>query len=100
MSAKGALEKDLSRLLLRVRFSLIYSVDLFLGHWFIILICAGDAEFAPKVSGSDEVWTGVVETDGQPMVHQVVVTSHLVSLVGGFSKTSLRLSTVGVEFGS
>ena len=64
MSGKGLLEKDLSRLLLRVRFSLIYIVDLFLGQWFIILVFAGDAEFAPRVSGRDDVPTGV-ETDGQ-----------------------------------
>ena len=64
MSGKGLLEKDLSRLLLRVRFSLIYIVDLFLGQWFIILVFAGDAEFAPRVSGRDDVSTGV-ETDGQ-----------------------------------
>ena len=64
MSGKGLLEKDLSRLLLRVRFSLIYIVDLFLGQWFFILVFAGDAEFAPRVSGRDDVPTGV-ETDGQ-----------------------------------
>ena len=48
MSRKGALEKDLSRLLLRVRFSLIYIVDSFLGQWFIILVLASDDEFAPS----------------------------------------------------
>ena len=48
MSGKGALEKDLSRLLLRVIFSPIYIVDLFLGQWFIILVFAGDAKFAPE----------------------------------------------------
>ena len=64
MSGKGLLEKDLSRLLLRVKFSLIYIVDLFLGQWFVILVFAGDAEFAPRVSGRGDVSTGV-ETDGQ-----------------------------------
>ena len=64
MSGEGALEKDLSRLFLTVRFSLIYIVDLFLGQWFIIPVFASDAEFAPRVSGRDEVPTGV-ETDGQ-----------------------------------
>jgi len=49
LSGKGLLEKDLSRLLLRVIFSLIYIVDLFLGQWFNILVFAGDAEFAPRV---------------------------------------------------
>ena len=49
MSGKGALNKDLSRVLLRVRFTLIYIVDLFLGQWFIILVFAGHAEFAPRV---------------------------------------------------
>ena len=39
-------------------------MDLFFGQWFIILVFAGDAEFAPRVSGRDEVPTGV-ETDGQ-----------------------------------
>ena len=47
---KGALEKDLSRLLLGVKFSLIYIVDLFLGLWFIIFVFAGKAEIAPRVS--------------------------------------------------
>ena len=61
---RGLLEKDLSQLLLRVRFSLIYIVDLFLGQWFVILVFAGDAEFAPRVSRRDDVPTGV-ETDGQ-----------------------------------
>ena len=60
MSGKGAL----SRLLLRVRFSLIYIVDLFLGQWFLILVFAGDAEFAPRVSGRDDLPTGV-DADGQ-----------------------------------
>ena len=49
MSGKGLLEKDLSRLLLRVRLPLIYIVDLFLGQRFIIFVFAGDAEFAPRV---------------------------------------------------
>ena len=64
MSGKGLLENDLSRLLLRVRFSLIYIVDLFLGQWFVILVFAGDAKFAPRVSGRDDAPTGV-ETNGQ-----------------------------------
>ena len=63
MSGKEVLEKDLSRLLLRVKFSLIYIVDLFLGQWFIILIL----QVMPNLlldSGKDDVSTGV-ETDGQ-----------------------------------
>ena len=99
ISGKGALEKDISRLLLRVRFSLIYIVDLFLGQWFVILVFASDPEFAPRVSGRDDVPTGV-ETDGQPMVRRAVVTKRLVSLVASFSRTSLKLSTVVVEVGS
>ena len=99
MSGKGALEKDLSRLLLRVRFSLMYIVDLFLGRWFIILIFAGDAEFVPRVSGRDDVPTGM-DTDGQPRVGRAVVTGLLVSLAASFSLTSLKPSTVGVEVGS
>ena len=98
MSGKGALERDLSRLL-RVRFFLIYIVDLFLRQWFIILVFAGDTEFAPRVSGRDDVSTGV-ETDGQPKVYRAVVTRRLVSLVAGFSLTSLKLSTVVVEIES
>ena len=39
-------------------------MDSFLGQWFVILVFAGDAEFAPRVSGIDDVTTGV-ETDGQ-----------------------------------
>ena len=95
MSGKGALEKDLSRLLLRIRFSLIYIVDSFLGQWFIILVFAGDAEFAPKVPGRDNV-----PTDGQPRARHAVVTGRLISPVAGFILTSLKLSTVGVEVGS
>ena len=49
MSGKGAPDKDLSQLLLRVKFSIIYIVDLFLGQWFIILVFAGHAEFDPRV---------------------------------------------------
>ena len=39
-------------------------MDLFLGQWFVIFVFAGDAEFAPRVSGKDDVPTGV-EIDGQ-----------------------------------
>ena len=99
MSGKGALEKDLSRLLLRVRFSLIYIVGLLLGQWCIILVFAGDAKFASRISGRDDVSTGV-ETDGQPRVHRAVIIRRLVSLTRGFSMTSLTLPTVGVEDGS
>ena len=49
MSGKGALNKDPSRVRWRVRFFLIYIVDLFLGQWFIILVSAGHAEFAPGI---------------------------------------------------
>ena len=99
MSGKGALEKNPSRLLFRVRFSLIYIVDLFLGQWFIILVFADDAEFASRVSGRDDVSTGV-ETDRQPKVHRAIVTRSLVSLVAGFNLTCLKLSTVVVGVGS
>ena len=98
-SAKGALGKDLSRLLASVRFSLIYILDLFLGQWFNIVVFAGVGDFAPGVSGRDDVSTGV-QTQPQPSIHHAVVTRHLVSLAGGFSMTSLKLSTVGVEVGS
>ena len=99
MSGKGALEKDISQLLLRVRLSLIYIVDLFSGQWLNILVFAGDAKFAPRISGRDNVSTGV-ETDGQPRVHRAVVTRRLVLLAGGFNMTSLKLSTVGVNVGA
>ena len=99
MSGKGGLEKDLPRLLLRVKFSLIYNKDLSLWQWFIILVFPGDAKLAPRDCGRDEVSTGL-EIDGQPMVRRTVVTRRLVSLVGGFSMTSLQLSTVGVDVGS
>ena len=49
--------------------------------------------------GKDDVSTGV-ETDDQPKVHRTVVSRRLVFLAGGFSMTSLKLSTVGVEVGS
>ena len=74
-------------------------MELYLGRWFIILVFAGDAEVAPRVSGRDDVWTGV-ETDGQPKVHRAVDSRRPVSLAGGFSMTSLKLSTFGVEVGS
>ena len=74
-------------------------MDLFLGQWFVILVFAGDAEFVPTVSGTDDLPTRV-ETDGQPRVRRAVVTGRLVSLAAGFSPTSLKLSTVGVEVGS
>ena len=35
-----------------------------MGQWFVILVFAGDAEFAPRVSGRDDVPTGM-EPDGQ-----------------------------------
>ena len=74
-------------------------MDLFLRQWFIILVFAGDAEFAPTVSGRDDASTGV-ETDGQSRVHHAVVTRRLVSLAADLSLTSLKLSTVGVKVGS
>ena len=90
MSGKWALEKDLSRQPLRVRFFPIYIADLFLGQWLIILVFAGDAEIPPRISGRVDVSIGV-ETDGQPR--------RMVPLAGGgFSWTSLKLSTIGVEF--
>ena len=98
MSGKGALAKNLSRLLLRDRFSLICIVELFLGQWFVILVFAGDAEFFRRLSGRDDVPTGV-ETVGQPRMRGAVVTRRLVSLVASFSLTSLKLSTVVVEVG-
>ena len=83
MSRKGALEKNLSRLLLGISFSLIYIVESFLGQWFIIFVFvfAGVAKFAAKVSGIDDVTTGV-ETDGQPMGRHAVVTRRLLPLAG------------------
>ena len=99
MSGNGALKKDLSRLFLRDKICLIYIVDLFLGKWFNILVFAGDAEIAPKVSRRDSISTWV-ETDGQPKVRRTVVTRRLVSLAVRFIVTYLKLSTVGVEVGS
>ena len=99
MSGRGALEKELSWQLLRVSFSLIYIVDLSLGQWFTILVFAANVEFAPRVSRRDDFSTGV-ETDGQSRVCRAVVTRCLVSLTGGFSTKSPKLSTVGVEVGS
>ena len=64
MSGKGALDKDLSRLLLRVTFSLIYIVDLFLGSGLL----SSFLQVMPNLlleSGKDDVSTGV-ETDCQP----------------------------------
>ena len=96
---KAGPRKSLSRLLLKIRFSLIYIEDLFLGQWFIILVFAGDAKFAPRVSGRVDVSTGL-ETHGQPRVHRAVISRRLVSLAGSLSMTSLKLPTVGVQVGS
>ena len=60
---RGILEKDLSRLLLRVKFSLIYIVDLFLSSGLL----SSFLQVMPNLlleSGEDAVSTGV-ETDGQ-----------------------------------
>ena len=87
MSGKGLLEKDLSRLLLRVKFSLIYIVDLFLGQWFIILVFSGYAEFAPRFSGKDDVSTGV-ETDGQtPGIDSCALQSDVSEVVHSRSRS-------------
>ena len=64
-----------------------------------MLVCVGDAEFAPNISERDDLSTGK-ETDGQPRVRRAVITRHLVSLAGGFSITPPKLSTVRVEIGS
>ena len=86
MSRKGLLEKDLSRLHLRVSFSLIYIKDLFLGQWFVILVFAGDAEFAPRVSGRNDVPTGV-ETDGQtPSIASCGLQSDVSEVVNSLSR--------------
>ena len=99
MSGKGALDKVLSRLLLRVTFSLIYIVDLFLVQWFIILVFASHAELAPRVRKRWRINWGRDWWSTESTPH-AVVTRRLVSLVAGFSLTSPKLSTVGVEVGS
>ena len=98
MSGKGALDKDLSRLLLRVRFSLIYIVDLFLGSGLL----SSFLQVMPNLLLEPEKMTMStgVETDGQPKVRRAVVTKSLVLLAAGFSLTSLKQSTVVVEVGS
>ena len=96
MSGKGLLEKDLSRLPLRVKFSLMYIVDLFLGQWFIILVFAGDAEFAPRVSGRDDVSTGV-EIDGQsPSIASCGLQSVVVE-VGSYWSRFLMMAIIMLE---
>ena len=64
-----------------------------------MLVCVGDAEFAPSISERDDVSTGK-ETDGELRVRRAVTTRHMVSLAGGFSIMPPKLSTVRVEFGS
>ena len=98
MSGKGLLEKDLSQLLLRVRFSLIYIVDLFLGSGSLSSFLQVMLNLLLE-SGKDDVPTGV-EIDGQPKVRRAVASRRLVSLVAGFSVTSPKLSTVVVDVGS
>ena len=86
---RGFLEKDLSRMLLRVRFSLIYIVDLFWGSGLL--------------SSFLQVMPNLLLEFPEEMMYRLewrLMVRRLVSLVAGFNLTSLKLSTVVVEVGS
>ena len=86
---RGLLEKDLSRLLLIVRFSLIYIVDSFLGLGLL--------------SSFLQVMPNLLLEFPEEMMYRLgwrLMVRRLVSLVAGFSLTSLKLSTVEVEVGT
>ena len=77
----NACQRAFSWLFLRVGFSFFYIPNFNLGQWLIFPLCAGGAEFAPRVSESEEVSTGV-ETGGQLRGRRIVVTESLVPLAG------------------
>ena len=92
---RTALERVLSRLLVRVGCSLFYIAGSWSYQWLIFRLFSGDAELIPGVFGNEDVSTGV-ETDGQLRGRKIVVTRSLVQLAGGPSLLFLRLSTVEV----
>ena len=92
---RNALQRVLSRLLLRIGSSLFYIASFQSYQWLIFCLFPGDAEAIPGVSGNEDVSTGV-ETDGQLRGRHIVVTRSLVPLTGGPSMMSLRLSTIKV----
>ena len=96
---QNALQRVLSRLFLRVGCSLFYIPSFCHISGSFPVFFLGNAETIPGVSGNEEVSTGV-ETDGQLRGRHIVVTRSLVTLAGGPSMMSLRLSTVEVEAGS
>ena len=96
---QNALQRVLSRLFLRVGCSLFYVAGFCHISGSFPVLFLGDADTIPRVSGNEEVSTGV-ETEGQLRGRHIVVTRSLVPLAGGDSMMSLRLSTVKVEAGS
>ena len=92
-------EKRVSRLFLRVGSSFC----LYYGFFFMALVFfpwffPGDVKFATRVSGSEDVSTGV-ETDGQLRGRRIVVTKSLVLITGGHSMMCQGFSNAwnGVE---
>ena len=51
-------------------------------QWLIPCLFQGDSETIPRVSGNEDVWTGV-ETEGQLRGRHIVVNRSLVPLAGG-----------------
>ena len=73
-------------------------MDLFGAVAFYSSFFSDDKEFAPKISGTDDVLI-VVETDGQLKGRVAVGTKRLVPPTEGTSMTFLKMSTVGIEVG-
>ena len=79
---RNPLQRVLSRLFLRVGCSRFYIAGFcHISDAFPVLFL-GDAERIPRISGNEEVLTGV-ETDGQLRGRHIVVTRSLVPLAGG-----------------
>ena len=79
---QNALQRVLSRLILRVGCSLFYIAGFCHISGSFPVLFLGDAETIPGVSGNEEVSTGV-ETDRQLRGRRIVVTKSLVPLAGG-----------------
>ena len=78
---QNALQRVLARLFLRVGCSLFYIVGFCHISGSFTVLFLGDAETILRVSGNEELSTGV-ETDGQLRGRHIVVTRSLVPLVG------------------
>ena len=80
------------QLYLRIGFCLFYNAGSHIDQWLSSTYFAGNAEFAPEISGNDDVSSGV-GTDWPLKGRRIVVTRSLVPLAGGPSMMSPRLPT-------